>query len=508
MQCRAALEELLQYIRILILDDDEKIGQSIVSNLQKVGYSYVEHTADPDEAWSKLSSTNILLIDHDLADSEINGTEFTQQAKAKYQDHLDVIIYSGSAEKLTDYAKQAGATACLEKPLKFEYLELWIKETAKRIWYEKILNAIPDEVIVIDPTDEEFGKIHYANKVKKDRYETQGKPLEYDYCWKRFELRGTGDRPCIGCIPREAFEQKSTMRNYWNYRTWDGKKESVDIHAAPIYDQIGNIRCIIETCRDRTQQEKINKSLRRIESENDWAKRLNIFLNGFIDIGYNRIRFYKVEEQNTKFIFHGIYQVGMPDDFNIHAYSYDSENDPPTRIITQSQYPTLFLVKFKGDYEWKMSSSNPNVYRVSHKYVANNHVLEKHRWLDIPLIADRKVIAKVSVEPEDTGRFISSHDLELLSYYADWAGQALWNAEQREKLHLKDETNQLIIQMNHKISKVPIHNRWLPLVVKRVSQALNTSSCCLFLLEGEKKRAKLVKAASSVSYTHLTLPTN
>ncbi len=506
MQPKAALDDLLQYIRILILDDDDNLANAARTSLNLIGYPYVEYTDDPSVAWDKLPSTNILLIDHFLGYADQNGIEFTREAKKKFGNELDVIIYSGSVGELVHFAIEAGATACLEKPLNFEYLSLWIKETAKRIWFEKILNAIPDEIAVLAPNVEEFGRILYANETKKSKHEKGKDPLEGDYCWQRFEKRGFGSQPCPGCIPLEALLDKKACRNFWSYKTLEGKEESVDIHAAPIFDQINNVRCIVETCRDRTQQETINRYFRRIERETDWDKRLDIFLNGFIELGYERVRFYKRESTNGLAVYHGVYQVGMPASFNVKEYSHSEKDDIPTQIITQSKFPALFIVKQTDEYNWVPSLSSNSIYKVSDNRVPNNHILEKKRWIDIPVIANREIIAKISIEPTDPNRFVSSHDLELLNRYAEWAGQALVNAEQREKLRLKDETNQIIIQMNQKMSKMPIHHWWPKLAVRRICRALNTSSCSLFLLEVKNGHEKLVrKAIYARDYTGKTI---
>ncbi|MBN1479269.1 hypothetical protein JXA70_03245 [candidate division KSB1 bacterium] len=497
MQHRTALEELLKYIRILILDKDEQFASSLKSELNQAGYPFVDQTSSTEQAWDKLPTTNIVLVDFLWGDGEENSLQFVQRAKAAFQEEIDAFVYSTPADKLSSYVAQTGATAWLEKPLNFNNLTSWIRETARRIWYEKILNNIPDEVIVIEPSDKEFGKLHFVNKTKKDRFE-KGLPLEYDYCWKRFERQGNGSHPCFECLAREAKSERRIVRNYWNYKNWDGKNESVDIHAAPIFDQMGNIRGIIETCRDRTLQEVIERNLRRIETENDWAERLNLFLQGFTELGYSRVRFYQKQQKNGHYIYKGICQIGMPEDFDIRHYSYDASTDIPTQIVTNTRRPALFLVKYEGDFAWTPVSTTRNVYRVNHELVPNNHILAKHRWVDIPIKADREIIAKVSAEPDDPKVFISNHDLTLLANYADWAGQALWSAEQGEKLRLKDATNQLIIQMNYKISKVPIHNRWVYMAVKRVCQVLKTSGCSLFLLQGKGRNERLVRMATFV----------
>ena len=501
MQQKAALEELLQYIRILILDDDKDVGLSIKFRLEQTGYPNVEFTASTVAAWEKLPYTNILLIDQYLNDSQENGIEFLRRAKSAYGANIDIILYSGHVDEFMQDAIKAGATTCLEKPLKYEYLVPWIRETARRIWYEKILNAIPDQLMVIDPSDKEFGKLHFINETKKRRFEGD-KPLEYDYCWKRFERQGDGDRPCFECLALEAKSEKRTVRQYRKSKTWDGVEESSDVHAAPIFDQIGVVRGIIETRRDRKLKDVIDRNMHRIETENRLPERLALFLNGFTELGFSRVRFYQKQQRKNKQVYQGILQVGMPSDFDIRQFVFDASTDVPTQIITSTAYPTLFLVKDHGEYKWKPVSSTRHVYKVSRQYVPFNDILHRDRWIEIPLKVDGDIIAKVSVDPDDPDNFISDYELSLLSDYADWAGQALMNAQQRDMLRMKDETNQLIIQINRKISKMPIHNRWVSMAIKRVSQVLDASGCSLFLLRGKGQNARLVKTASFVQDIH------
>lgn len=497
MAQKAALDDLLPFIRILILDDDPDVGKSTMIRLQQNGYPNVEFTQSVQTAWDNLKQTNILLIDHYLIGESMNGIEFTKNAKNKLGADLDVIIYSGSVEKLAQNALDAGATACLEKPLKFEYLQLWIKETAKRIWLEKILNTIPDEVIVIDPQEEQFGLIHYANKAKKDRFEKKN-PLEYDYCWKRFECQGDGLQPCPKCLSRNAKDEGQILRTYWQYSDWEGQKGSVDLHTAPIRDQVGEIRGIIEACRDRTDREIVDKNLQKIEAEADWETRLDLFIEGFKDLRYARVRFYQKIVRNGTEVFQGVKQIGMPEDFDIRSYSYKASTDAATEITFREKHPTLFIVKPNLGYNWEPLKAYAHVYRVDDQLVPNNEVFKKSRWVEIPVIANGEIIAKVSVEPLDPLQFISNYNLEVLAHYADWAGQALDNAEKQEKLRLAFQTNQLIIEINQKISKHPTHQGWLYRALEQVCRVLDTASCCVFLLEGRDRNERLVRKSSCV----------
>ena len=66
MERKKPLAELLQYIRILILDDELNIARATQFRLQQSGYPFVMITSDVDVARKELEKTNILLIDHYL----------------------------------------------------------------------------------------------------------------------------------------------------------------------------------------------------------------------------------------------------------------------------------------------------------------------------------------------------------------------------------------------------------------------------------------------------------
>ena len=413
MAPKAALEELLQYIRILILDDEVNVGEATKVRLQQRGFPYVEFTPSTQQAFQCLPTTNILLVDHYLNGQPETGIEFTRAAKKRFGADLDVIIYSGSVEKLAQAAAESGATACLEKPLNFDYLLLWIKETARRIWMERILDAVPDELIIIDPRDQEFGKIHYANKAKRDRFE-KGRPLLDDYCWRRFEQQEPCDGPCSRCPSRDALKERQIVRALWNYVDWEGKKESVDLHAAPIFDQTGEIRGIIESCRDRTFRHLAQSYVQRIEEESSWQARLQLFLEGFRALSYQQVRFYKRTIKGSVEIFQGIRQIGTPPPFDINGFCIDAASDRATQILVKERHPVLFIVKPNTGYEWQPSPIYAHVYRVDDRLVTNNEVFKKKRWVDVPVMANGEIIAKVSADPGETDRFISGYELDIL----------------------------------------------------------------------------------------------
>ncbi|NIA29974.1 MAG: response regulator [Actinobacteria bacterium] len=491
------LADLLQYISILILDDDEQVRDSTQMRLQQAGYPKVEVTGDPEEAVKKFRQTDILLTDQVLDSTEWDGIRITREAKKQARDNIQVILYSGCVSEIADQATEAGAIAFLEKPLNFNYLKLWIEETAKRIWLQQILDTTPDELVVMDTYD--FGKIHFVNKTKRDIFE-KGVPLEGDYCWKRFEKKGHGNKMCYGCPAYQAFKNNRPVRTEWSYKSRiTGKKESVDLYVAPLKDKSGKIRAIVESCRDRTDKMIVEKYINKIERVSNWEKRIDVFLEGFKELGYQRARFYQSVPSDGETIYRGIKSVGMPDDFNIRSFSYSDKIDEPTQILQRVKKPILFVVSWqKPDQECQPDDVVRYMYQVGSNNVAHNNILLKKKWLDIPIIANKKIIAKVSVDCGDKDKFISNYDFDILQFYSISAGQAVFNAQHYAKTRLNHETEKAIIDMAREITGAEQDPKLIDRAVRRVCKVMNTAVCSIFLYDANENEPVLRRETTHI----------
>ncbi|MDZ7347180.1 MAG: PAS domain-containing protein [candidate division KSB1 bacterium] len=496
MSQKAALQELLPFIRILILDQDAAGAEKAKLFLTAKGFPHVECSRSVAEAWERLATYDILILDPWQIDTALSAPDFLQSVVEAYGDDQDIILWTDRPVHPLEVEAKFGVIT-LAKSLSLDVLLSWIRHSAKRIWLERIIDNIPDELILIDPRPETFGRIHFANKAKRERFE-QGKPLLYDYCWRRFERQNEGDRPCERCISRNTLKEKHSVRTFWDYTDWQGRKESVDLHAVPISDRTGEIRGIIETCRDRTQLHIAQQYIQRIEAAHAWNARLDLFLEGFQELGYPQARFYRRINKNGRDVFQGIRQVGMQIPFDITRFEIDAETDMPTQILLNERFPVLFVIKPNTGYVWEASKVYAHLYRVDERLVPYNDIFKKKRWVEIPVTANGELFAKVSADPVYNTRYISNYELEVLSYYASWAGQALANVERQEKLRLTSETNELIIQINQQISKRPVHRGWLFRSLERVCDVLHASSCSIFLLEGEGANRRLVRKSNFV----------
>ncbi|MBN1479616.1 GAF domain-containing protein [candidate division KSB1 bacterium] len=486
----SALSKLLPYIRILILDDNYDLAKATSFKLNQRGYKNIDIATHPQKALPKLQYCNILLTDLKLKVPGWDGLRVCREVKKRYGDQIEVIIYSAQDKEMQN-AVENGAIAFLKEPLQLDYLKIWIDEIAKRMWLEKILNAIPDEITVMDIQD--FGYIHYVNKSKENAFEIY-RPLIGKYCWNCFEKKNYYG-PCKGCPSRLAAREEISLRKEWNFiSTVDGKQHSVDLHVAPLCDAGGEKVAMVESVRDRTSRMHMQKILTDIERQQDWQKRVDTFLEGFLYLGFERVRFYQRIKSKTSDTFRGIKAIGMPDSFDIKKFAFDVESDRPTKLMLNRKSPLLFKVD-KAHKTRKPTRSNTYkfLYKVGEENVQHNDILQKSRWVEIPISANRRVIAKVSADPLEH-YFLWSYDIEMLSFYAMSAGQAIHNAQQRAKLN--EKTQRAIIKIAQRISRLALTKNILKEAVRHVCFAMDVAQCSIFLLEKQGDNPLLKRKTS------------
>ena len=113
--------------KLLVIDDNEEILESITNFLRKKHYSVVAATsgldglklfeADPDE---------ITLVITDIVMPSITGVAITSMIK-KVKD-IPIIAMTGYGEQPEALAKEAHADLILDKPFKLDTLEAHIKK--------------------------------------------------------------------------------------------------------------------------------------------------------------------------------------------------------------------------------------------------------------------------------------------------------------------------------------------------------------------------------------------
>ena len=158
--------QLNKYIQILVADDIADLRKQWCWFLQEEGYSTCE-AASADEVLSKIDRVHIVLLDYYIKGSP-TGPELIRKIRSIREKNLGIIIITGKVtlEEKSDCI-YAGASAFFVKG-GFDFTDVlpWIREITYRVWLEGILNAMPDQVLLLgrDST------IIWANKAKRKRF--------------------------------------------------------------------------------------------------------------------------------------------------------------------------------------------------------------------------------------------------------------------------------------------------------------------------------------------------
>ena len=118
---------------ILVVDDDEMLGDMIGKMLVRMGYSAAvcTHPRDALELFTQTPERFDAVIVDELM-PELRGTQLTLEL-LKVKDDIPVVLMTGHADKITmDEVRQSGVRATLIKPVLRERLELALAKILKR----------------------------------------------------------------------------------------------------------------------------------------------------------------------------------------------------------------------------------------------------------------------------------------------------------------------------------------------------------------------------------------
>jgi len=108
--------------KIVLVEDEVLIADSLSRNLEEHGYQVVGHALDFDEAMEVISETNpdLVILDINL-EAEKNGIEVAEQIKDRFQ--LPFIYLTSHLDSATlEAAKETQPAGYLTKPFHFESL--------------------------------------------------------------------------------------------------------------------------------------------------------------------------------------------------------------------------------------------------------------------------------------------------------------------------------------------------------------------------------------------------
>ncbi|RME80662.1 MAG: hybrid sensor histidine kinase/response regulator, partial [Planctomycetota bacterium] len=123
-----------QLPRIMIVDDEEQVGELFLRHLAPLGY-VVEAFTDPLEAVSQLKRETYDLVITDINMPEMNGLELLQKVKKEIDSSIEVIVVSarGTMEELTQ-AFRLGASDYIKKPFSLNQMDVSVQRALATRW--------------------------------------------------------------------------------------------------------------------------------------------------------------------------------------------------------------------------------------------------------------------------------------------------------------------------------------------------------------------------------------
>lgn len=133
------------------------------------------------------------------------------------------------------------------------------KIRASRAFLQTVIDAIPEMMLVIDRSFQ----VSLANRAARE----MAGGIDPTVCLACRRLSNRGETPCEGshdcCTLRQVLTTKAPVTVTRTHRNGDGKEVFVEISAAPVFDDLGEVTHIIETCRDVTARKQAEDALAR-----------------------------------------------------------------------------------------------------------------------------------------------------------------------------------------------------------------------------------------------------
>jgi len=187
-------------IRVLIVDDDKRIRESLKSLLQEEGYSTVS-CSNGESSLNIVNNEKIDIVLLDVILPGIGGLETLEKLK-KIDPQIKVLMISGQADFETAVeATKLGAFNFFEKPLNPDKILLALKNLTNQISMERKLSDFEDHTVIEDEIIGKSPKIkNLINKIIKTA-PSDGRVLIYGE-------NGTGKE-----LVAKALHQQSNRKN-------------------------------------------------------------------------------------------------------------------------------------------------------------------------------------------------------------------------------------------------------------------------------------------------------
>jgi signal transduction histidine kinase/CheY-like chemotaxis protein len=494
--------QLNKYIQIMVADDNEDLRKQWCWFLEGEGYRTCEATS-AEEVIAQIDKAHIVLLDYYI-DGSPTGPELIKKIRELREKNLTIIIITGQVDlKEKTECLNAGATAFFVKgTLDFNDVLPWIREITYRIWLEGILNAMPDQVLLLgrDST------IIWANEAKRKRFRLPDQP-DTEIIGKAYlgtlEVKGEVDpidsRFALGSPSKYAMDNVATVRTEWKFQHPIEKQYRwIELSVGPIKDSRGQVIAAAEVARDITSKKEMHDYLSFVVAKRNWHDRLNLFLEGIEKLRGKRSRLYLRMKNETQFKL--VATRGM-ENFKT-SKSLDISSDAPTYMLQEIQLPMLIEIDTKNP-DRDLEKDKTVIY-LWHEGANKRRTQLKNvkQWLELPLLAPDEdqpgkwfLFGKVSVDKGGSVNRFNSYEIQLLSEYANLGSEFINNARVQEELELYYDLQSAFLLSEQEILNIGDDKKTLfRKAVNRVCELIDTRVCCIF--EWDEKKQELVRVHS------------
>jgi two-component system, OmpR family, copper resistance phosphate regulon response regulator CusR len=208
--------------RILIAEDDPRIGRLLEKALQKHGYStFLADDGNKAHSLSLTDEFDLMILDMGLPQRE--GFQVLQDLRA-HGKTLPVLVLTGRSERDVVMCLEAGADDYMRKPFQFDDL------------LERVRARLEDTGTA-EPNILKGGKVRLDLRARRTTVDGES----VDLSAREFALLETLLRNAGQVLSREQLQSK-----VWGY-SFDASSNVVDLHVNSLSDKIGGD--VIETVR-------------------------------------------------------------------------------------------------------------------------------------------------------------------------------------------------------------------------------------------------------------------
>jgi FixJ family two-component response regulator len=199
--------------KILVVDDDRNILQTMQIRLKLMGYRVVT-CIDPHEALSVFEQGNFSLVLTDQRMDGLKGSDLINEIHLR-DPHVPIIIMTayGTVEDAVKSLRQ-GAYTYLQKPVDTHELELHIKSamekaameqrlTQERNKWEKVVEGMGVALVVLNPDR----TVAWMNSIAQSLYKVE----DFSQRLRCTEIIPRGSLPCLHCPAKVALSSGKTL---------------------------------------------------------------------------------------------------------------------------------------------------------------------------------------------------------------------------------------------------------------------------------------------------------